>query len=162
MRFRRLRIAWSVFWALACVLLVVLWVRSYWLGTAVRIPFSDYVWVQGSSQLGWIRASGYRVRSTFPGIAAVNRGFDYRTGRLKQPLENVPNWTTWIGVLCFSRPEFVWVWELQIPLWLPPIPTAVLAIAPWLRQIRWRFRLRTLLIATTLVAVALGLIVWLR
>ncbi len=30
MRFRKLRIAWSVFWGLAAVLLVVLWVRSYW------------------------------------------------------------------------------------------------------------------------------------
>src|SRR5689334_9944534 len=29
MRFRKLRIAWSVFWGVACVLLVVLWVRSY-------------------------------------------------------------------------------------------------------------------------------------
>jgi hypothetical protein len=31
-----------------------------------------------------------------------------------------------------------------------------------MRQLRWRFSLRTLLIATTLVAVVLGLIVWLR
>src|SRR3954464_14026389 len=30
MRFRKLRIAWSVFLGLVCVLLVVLWVRSYW------------------------------------------------------------------------------------------------------------------------------------
>jgi hypothetical protein len=30
----------------------------------------------------------------------------------------------------------------------------------WLRQIHWQFSLRTLLIATTLVAVVLGLIVW--
>src|SRR3954471_23472340 len=29
MRFRKLRIAWSVVWGLACVLLVVLWVRSH-------------------------------------------------------------------------------------------------------------------------------------
>src|SRR4051794_39162743 len=29
MRLRKLRIAWSVFWGLACVLLIVLWVRSY-------------------------------------------------------------------------------------------------------------------------------------
>jgi hypothetical protein len=29
MRFRKLRIAWSVFWGIACVLLIVLWVRSY-------------------------------------------------------------------------------------------------------------------------------------
>jgi hypothetical protein len=30
MRFRKLRIAWSVAWGLLAVLLVVLWVRSYW------------------------------------------------------------------------------------------------------------------------------------
>ena len=30
MRFRKLRIAWSVGWGIACVLLIVLWVRSYW------------------------------------------------------------------------------------------------------------------------------------
>src|SRR5690242_16490104 len=29
MRFRKLRIAWSVFWGIACVPLIVLWVRSY-------------------------------------------------------------------------------------------------------------------------------------
>src|SRR5262245_45649718 len=29
-RFRKLRIAWSVGWGLVAVLLVVLWVRSYW------------------------------------------------------------------------------------------------------------------------------------
>ena len=30
MRFRKLRIAWSVACGIACVLLIVLWVRSYW------------------------------------------------------------------------------------------------------------------------------------
>jgi hypothetical protein len=30
MRFRKLRIAWSVACAIACVLLIALWVRSYW------------------------------------------------------------------------------------------------------------------------------------
>src|SRR6476646_1576226 len=30
MKYRKLRIAWSVFWGLAAVLLIVLWVRSYW------------------------------------------------------------------------------------------------------------------------------------
>jgi hypothetical protein len=30
MRFRKLRIAWSVGWGVACVQLIVLWVRSYW------------------------------------------------------------------------------------------------------------------------------------
>ena len=43
--------------------------------------------------------------------------------------------------------------------WLPALLFAAVAAIPWLR---WRFSLRTLLIATTLVAVVLGLIVWLR
>ena len=30
MRFRKLRIAWSVAWGVLAVLLCVLWVRSYW------------------------------------------------------------------------------------------------------------------------------------
>ena len=30
MKYRKLRIAWSVFWGVACVLLVVLWARSDW------------------------------------------------------------------------------------------------------------------------------------
>ena len=31
MKFRKLRIAWSVGCGIACVLLAVLWVRSYWI-----------------------------------------------------------------------------------------------------------------------------------
>jgi hypothetical protein len=30
MRFRKLRIAWSVICGIACVLLIVLWVQGYW------------------------------------------------------------------------------------------------------------------------------------
>src|SRR4051812_34028569 len=38
MRFRKLRIAWSAFWGLACVLLIVLWVRSYrWIDKVYRV-----------------------------------------------------------------------------------------------------------------------------
>jgi hypothetical protein len=39
MTFRKLRIAWSVFWGVACVLMVVLWVRSYWLKEQVEPSF---------------------------------------------------------------------------------------------------------------------------
>ena len=50
--------------------------------------------------------------------------------------------------------------------WVVVIALGVLVtmvgILPWYYQLRWRFSLRTLLIATTLVAVVLGLIVCLR
>ena len=49
--------------------------------------------------------------------------------------------------------------ELIIPYWLPCLAAATIALLPWLKWSK-RFSLRTLLIATTLVAVALGLIVW--
>jgi hypothetical protein len=45
-----------------------------------------------------------------------------------------------------------------IPHWFPVLLTAMLFTVPWIRQLSWRFSLRTLLIATTLVAVVLGLI----
>ncbi len=45
-----------------------------------------------------------------------------------------------------------------LPLWFVALPAALLASIAWLPN---RFSLRTLLIATTLVAVVLGLFVWL-
>src|SRR6476661_7413421 len=35
MKFRKLRIAWSVLCGIACVLLILLWVRSYWWNDSV-------------------------------------------------------------------------------------------------------------------------------
>lgn len=49
-------------------------------------------------------------------------------------------------------------WEISVSLWLLVLITGVLAAAPWIRE-KWHFSLRTLLIATTLVAVLLALIV---
>jgi hypothetical protein len=46
---------------------------------------------------------------------------------------------------------------ISVPLWLLFFVTAAIGAIPWLR---WRFSLRTLLIATTLLAVALGLVIW--
>ena len=48
---------------------------------------------------------------------------------------------------------------LRTPYLLPFLIVVLVATAPWLRR---SFSLRTLLIATTLVAIGLGLIVWLR
>jgi hypothetical protein len=46
---------------------------------------------------------------------------------------------------------------IALPYWLLVITFAATTTLPWLR---WRFSLRTLLIATTLVAIVLGLVVW--
>jgi hypothetical protein len=46
---------------------------------------------------------------------------------------------------------------VRVPHCLTVLFVSALATLPWLR---WRFSLRTLLIATTLVAAVLGLVVW--
>ena len=51
---------------------------------------------------------------------------------------------------------------IMAPYWFWLLILTALAIAPWIRQLKWRFSLRTLLIATTLVAVVLGLVVAFR
>jgi hypothetical protein len=48
-----------------------------------------------------------------------------------------------------------------IPVWLPVLLAGALLLIPWMPWC-WRFSLRTLLMATSLVAVVLGLIMWLR
>jgi len=50
---------------------------------------------------------------------------------------------------------------IHVPHWFPVVVSVTLATAPWIIQWQWRFSLRTLLIAITLVAIGLGLIVWL-
>jgi hypothetical protein len=49
---------------------------------------------------------------------------------------------------------------VYMPHWFLVVGFAVLSAVPWIEHIHWRFTLRTLLIATTLVAIVLGLIVW--
>jgi hypothetical protein len=46
-----------------------------------------------------------------------------------------------------------------IPFWAAILVTALLPVGSWIKW-NWQFSLRTLLIATTLIAVVLGLIVW--
>ena len=51
-------------------------------------------------------------------------------------------------------------WELLLPHWAIGSMAVAVAAAPWSRQLRLRFSLRTLLIVTTLAAGVLGLIVY--
>ena len=59
---------------------------------------------------------------------------------------------SWSGAVAFKIVDGGFV----VPHWFGVLLFAALAVVPWIR----RFSLRTLLIATTLVAVALGLIIW--
>ena len=57
----------------------------------------------------------------------------------------------------FVRDSTSLAFSIVVPFWFPILMSAVIGGLSWLP---FRFTLRTLLIATTLVAVGLGLIVW--
>ena len=141
-RFRKLRIAWSVFWGVLAVLLCVQWVRSYW----------------------WVDAIGVdptRQIVSYRGILFVDGGVYYDA-----------EWEGAPTLRRLGRIDFLWASDppvslrnfsfstgprtLTIPQWLPVLVAGLIAYSPWIR----RFSLRTLLIATTLAAVLLGLAVW--
>src|SRR6476661_1986157 len=145
MRFRKLRIAWSVAWGLACVLLIVLWVRSY--------SRRDLVYYrEGTTATGVSSEAGSLV--AFRNSSPYHRfGFGWRLATFEPDKfgDTSTSRFTWDNSRSYKR--------AGVPNWFAVLAATTLAVCPWLR---WRFTLRTLLIATTLVAVVLGLIVWLR
>jgi len=145
MKSRKLQIAWSVGLAIACLLLLALWVRSYWrYYTFTGQSASQYFGISaGRGRIIW----GGNPR-LLPSLARNKFGFQsmaaYDFGKLP-------------GVLGFhydyeatSRDA-----QLVVPIWFCVVAAATIAVAPF---VRWRFTLGTLLIVMTLVAAALGLI----
>lgn len=148
----RMLIVWSAAWGIACVLVIVIWLRSYWCPCCIvrvnsdvetriaiahgelvfcRDDFSKSIAAGSSPNAGWSYCNDY-PQSDY-------KGFDYERN--------------------FAQLQF------QTPIWLPMLLMGVLVIAPKviassLTRISWSFSLRTLLIATTLVATMLGLAIY--
>ncbi len=150
MKHRKLRIAWSVGSGIALLLLIVMWVRSYGREGILfrhikRIQFT----VQSSD--GRLRVLYYRPEYSFD--AATNL-YKLRNGYL---IEKLPQWLVSRGL---SLNISSGVYEVCLPYkYLVPF-LAIVALIPFIPQPSPHFSLRTLLIATTLAPVGLGLIVW--
>ncbi len=144
---RKLRIAWSVAWGIAAVLLIALWVRSYQVGGYLSMPTAtktiDIVAEEGELE----------CRLFLYDMGDQNLHFGLRD---PQPSHNT-------AVVHFLGFEILYVDDfycgVTFPYWFGVFAVIVMAIAPWAFP-TYRFSLRTLLIATTLVAIGLGLIVW--
>jgi hypothetical protein len=142
---RFLRIVLTALGLTVCALLVALWVRSYWWVDALYVAHSHCV---------------VSMRGLLYFDAGISRpaglpSWEYHIG----PLDTLSIWNTetearveYEGVLA-SWPAN---WTTVYPIWIFTLLATAFAAAPW---IRYRFSLRTLLIATTLVAVGLGLVV---
>jgi hypothetical protein len=157
MTIRKLRIAWSVGCAVACALLVALWVRSGgWLDDIV-MRFHDNFYVQIGSSLGTC------------GIVVSTGELSGTPWKLYSTAIDDPRLMYASYVAPFGSPvwgEFTHKFanfggtlhgSIGAPYWLWALLAVRSAAIPW---IRWRFTLRTLLIGTKLVAAALGGIVY--
>jgi hypothetical protein len=148
MKYRKLRIVWSVSWGIVAVLLVALWVRSF--------NREESVWI-------------YTPRG---GVTLCNI---YGKAILKVAIRAgaVPNVVTGMQSSINPQPELSFYgmefyagfllrrgsnnFDLFIPYWFLTLLSLSIAPLAWLHR---RFSLRTLLIVMTLLAVVFGLAVW--
>jgi hypothetical protein len=152
-RFRKLRIAWSVACGIACVLLLVLWVRSYWrIDAATSVNGSDYIHFEllnGEFHLARLVTVGNPTP-----WRSLNRPISNTDVKLSHKFHIGIHHAMGIGWELFGNG-----WKMSVPLVLPAIASGALLVILWVPW-KWRFSLRTLLVATTLVAVVLGAIVY--
>jgi hypothetical protein len=154
MTFRKLRIAWSVVWGVVAVLLVVLWARSYQKWDTIWSPSIITHDAGMSSNEG---GAYFFLYSTPP--APPSPLWQSRTITADISL----NWRSWQRRMTFAGFGITRLGTMTIlllPHWFCKLLIGSFATAPWLSRAQRRFSLRTLLIATTLVAVVLGLAVY--
>ena len=141
--FRYLRVSWSVACGLLCILLIALWVRGYWKWDYCRMQIPGPFDVGVGSEVG-IFAAGWTTE-----LRRTVWEWDPHFGNA--PRYDLPKQ----GYLGFSYKKFPAQGTVTAtaPCWFVVLLTSAIATAPWLP---YRFSLRTLLIAVTFLAVALG------
>ena len=151
MRFRKLRIAWSVVCSIACVLLIVLWVRSYWWMDSLTFKFPAW---QSGIQMNSFQSTteiGIRDYGFDENFFTVTHERIISRSEIQDDFGRVLD-TRWFHVIG-GRGDILVI----VPDWFLMLISIAFAAVSWLP---WRFSLCTLLIATTLVALVLGLIVY--
>ena len=157
MKYRKLRIAWSVAWGVVAVLLCVLWVRSYWWFDVLSLNTRGHAW----SAMVLRGDLGVQIVPTVVPAPVL----EWHIGVTPAPAEHTYSLfdgTQMRAMRILAGVHFgtsVAVTAAWFPFPLILVATLLTGALPWLR---WRFSLRTLLIATTLIAVIMGLVVWLR
>jgi hypothetical protein len=134
-----------------CVLVVVLWVRSYFQGDSWYVKIFEW-------QFDTFSAQGFTQSTNLTGTDDGEDGLirlEYYAFSPDEPP------SIWFGfnasrtVLGFTYTTTEEGNYLVVRHWLIALLFAVVAVIPWLP---WRFSLRTLLIAMALVALELGII----
>lgn len=154
MKHRKIRVVWSVAWGLVAVLLCVLWARSYW--------WADAIWFVP------VQSNAFRIMSDEGGLTFLTMR-EPSLAKLGDPpplgLSHREYWhkgyARATANVSYLQKPFRGFYDygrssLQLPYWMAVMLTAATGMAVWMPQLRWRFSLGTLLIATTILAVGLG------
>lgn len=140
---RKLRIAASIFFGMLTMTLCVMWVRSFWTLDQWFLMYRAFVMLQSNyGHLSWQCSYENSITLHGPGGALT-----YAPG----PADGRPPFLFWR----FDDTGHV----VAAPHLLLAVLPATIACLPW---IRWKFSLRAMLIGTTLVAMAIGLVVRFR
>jgi hypothetical protein len=162
---RCLRIAVTALSLTACVLLIALWVRSRnkleWYGELFDSSYIVFMACHGRFTIYVGEAAPYYS----PPRDAAHRErrrkafkWTWETAVQKHRASGTcPNWKTNNVGFNWSNP---FVEQFVAPFWFPIVLAASVGTSAWLPWCR-RFSLRTLLIVTTLVAAAMGTIIYL-
>jgi hypothetical protein len=140
-----LRIAVTALSLTACVLLVALWVRSYW-----RIEFATTPYVA----TGILSMRGELLAVFSLDVSKRPDEWHFESDPIPDDVE-LPPLRRFLG---FGYYGTAFEHGLLVPHWFAVLVSTFLAAAPWMRR-PYRFSIRTLLIATTLVAAGLGIVV---
>jgi len=145
---QRLRIAVSVFFAVACVALCVLWARSYWTFDLIVGP------APGARSFEVYSYSGrVCVANVPPGSPPIHH-WQLITATVDD--SDIYAWKTTNATDAFQLMTFE-AYRIFLPYWSLVLFASACAGLPWFPYAS-RFSLRTMLLATTLVAVVLGLV----
>src|SRR4051794_8633021 len=127
MRFRKLRIAWSVFWGVACVLLIVLWVRSYYVSDQAFMRVSTLTGYNFTSMQGQLTLRREAIDTRGIGFYGTMGIPDYLWNSF--PPRAFLRYRTIFGFDLRQLPNFI-----IFPYWAPVFVCALLAPAPYLNR----------------------------
>jgi hypothetical protein len=147
---RKLRIAFSAGCGILCLLLIVLWVRSHRAEDRASGRLSS-VGIRLYSSRGWLVLFKNSTPGAGPYDSDIMLGSDYWLNPPDARLAYA------LPLSFFGRSV---ISNISLPHWVVATACVVCATAPWLLGRQFRFSLRTLLIATTLLALLLGAIVY--
>ena len=155
MRFCKLRIGWSVFWGLACLVVLLLWLRSCW--TVDGFGRGEESVSESKNMIIFVGDGDFTLeRHIYPPRPQTTDHY---------PAIFPPSWLHWsyeqksIGVGNFYWKHDPDETKFGFPILLLLLPFSISVAGPWICSPK-RFSLRTLLLSITLMAMVLGLVVY--